>query len=79
MLRVKVKQIMEGPGPSEAIVSIKTEGNREEELVVQKSQIKDNTLHVWPVGEKQGSVLVELPGESASGNWRLWIDNREVA
>ncbi|MGH6829265.1 MAG: hypothetical protein ACREHV_01255 [Rhizomicrobium sp.] len=78
-MKVRVKTIMEGPGPSEAVVAVKTSSNREEEIVVQKNQIEDNTLRVWPVGERENSVLVELPQESASGNWRLWVDRQEVA
>lgn len=78
-MRVRIKRIMEGPGPSEAVVAIKTASNREEEVVVQNNQIADNSIQVWSVGEKDNSVLVELPQESASGNWRLWIDRQEVA
>ena len=78
-MRVRVKKVMEGPGPSEAVVMIKTASDREEEVVVHTNQIKDDTLKVWAVGGKDGSVLIELPQESSSGNWRLWVKDREVA
>jgi dCTP deaminase len=78
-MRVKIREITKGPGPEEAVVGIKTSSNQEEEVVVQQSQIEGGLLKVWPIGTRDDSVLVELPQESASGNWRLWIDRREVA
>jgi hypothetical protein len=78
-MRVRIKRIMDGPGPAEAVVTIRTASNKDEEVIVQKNQIEGDTLQVWRVGERGGSVLVELPQESASGNWRLWVDQREFA
>jgi hypothetical protein len=78
-MRVRVKTVLQGPGPSEAVVSIRTRADREEEVVVHRDQIEDDTLQVWPIGEKGGELLVELPQESASGNLRLWIDRQQVA
>jgi hypothetical protein len=70
---------MEGPGPYESVVAIRTSADRQEQVVVQKSQIQGDSIDVWRVGEKQDSVLIELPQESTTGNWRLWVDKREVA
>ena len=78
-MKVRIKTVMEGPGEAEAVVAIKTTGNKEEEVVVNKSQVKEGTLQVWRVGERDGSVLVELPTESTSGNWRLWVSDKEFA
>jgi hypothetical protein len=78
-MRVRIKKLLDGPGPSETVVAIKTSANREEQVVVQKSQIEDDKIHVWRVGERPDSVLIELPQESTTGNWRLWVDKREVA
>lgn len=79
-MRVRVKTILVGPGPSEAVVAIKTRADREEEVIVDKGQSEDDILQVWPIGTgAEGQVLVELPQESTSGNRRVWIDEREVA
>jgi hypothetical protein len=70
---------MEGPGPSEATVGIvTTEG--EEEVVVDASLIKDDGLEVGRVLERtRDRALVELPRESASGRWRVWVRRSELA
>lgn len=78
-MRVKIKTVMDGPGPSEAVVAIKTTSDRHEEVIVQKTEIRGDTIEVGRIGENADSVLVELPHESAAGNWRLWISTQELA
>ena len=77
MARIKIKTVFEGPGPAEAIVAISRTDGREEEVVVPKDMIQNGTIEVGRVSTTEGSgpVLVELPTESASGNWRLWVDS----
>jgi hypothetical protein len=78
-MRIKCHFLMEGPGPSEATVGIvTTEG--EEEVVVDASLIKDDGLEVGRVLERtRDRALVELPRESASGRWRVWVRRSELA
>lgn len=40
--------------------------------------IENGALRVYQVGSRKGQVLVELPVESANGNWRLWISEDQV-
>jgi len=76
---IKCQRLMEGPGPSEAIVSIRTTKG-EEEVVVYTGLLTDGYLEVGPqLFGQSDRVLVELPRESASGRWRVWIPASEVA
>jgi len=72
-IRLKCKTVMDGPGPHEKIVAFGRDDGREEEVVVPKALSEDDTLPVGRVAIKDQSVLIELPVESASGNWRVWV------
>jgi hypothetical protein len=64
---------MRGPGPSETTVAIST-ADGSEEVVVDAALIHDDGLEVSRVLEKtKDRALVELPRESASGRWRVWV------
>jgi hypothetical protein len=78
-MRIKCQRLMDGPGPSEAIVSIRTTKG-EEEVVVYTGLLTNGYLEVGPqLSGQPDRVLVELPRESASGRWRVWIPTSEVA
>ena len=77
-MRVKCQPTMEGPGPSERIVTIVTSEGREEELIVHDSALHNDTIEVGAVGRRDDMVLIELPQESATGNWRLWVPSSNV-
>ena len=75
---IKCQRLMEGPGPSEAIVSIRTTKG-EEEVVVYTGLLINGYLEVGPqLSGQSDRVLVELPRESASGRWRVWVPTSEV-
>jgi hypothetical protein len=79
-MRIKCKQLLEGPGPSEEIVAVTTADGTLEEVVVYTGLVKDGYLQVGPVlGKEADKVLVELPRESASGRWRIWVRESETA
>jgi hypothetical protein len=65
---------MEGPGPHERIVAFGRTDGREEEVVVPRAMMEGETLPVGRVATRDTSVLIELPVESASGNWRVWVN-----
>ncbi len=67
------RSLMDGPGPSEKVVEIITQEGTEE-VVVNSLSIKGENLEVGPVLAKNGEfALIELPRESASGKWRVWV------
>ena len=77
-MRIKCQRLMDGPGPSEAIVSVHTTQG-EEEVVVYTGLLTNGYLDVGPrLSSQPDRVLVELPRESASGRWRVWIPASEV-
>lgn len=74
MAKIRFKSVMDGPGPTERIIAIRTTGGGEEEVILSKDLIQGETLEVGRVGIRGESTLIELPQESASGSWRLWVD-----
>jgi len=69
---------MNGPGPDEQIVSIPTKSGGEEEVILPNALVRDDTVEVGRIGGTADSVLIELPQESTSGTWRLWVDPRAL-
>lgn len=67
------ERIIDGAGPSERIVVVATSSGTSEEVVVPHNVVHENLLEVSRIGQSDGSVLVELPQESTSGNWRIWV------
>jgi hypothetical protein len=78
-MRVNVREIGPGLHPSEAVVEIKTVGGAER-LVVDRKSIQNGTIFAgWrPLAEKRGQWLIELPRETMSGTWRVWVKHNEV-
>lgn len=76
---VRCTLIAEGPGPSEAIISIKTAEGDEEEVVLSKRQVHSDMIDVGtPLLVEGDRLLVELPRESASGRWRIWVHKAQA-
>ncbi|MGP9819722.1 hypothetical protein ACTZWW_06885 [Salinarimonas sp. NSM] len=76
---VKCERLLEGPGPSEALVRIETRDGAEE-IIVDSSLVVGGALDVGPiVGMRDGLALIELPRESVSGRVRVWISQSEFA
>jgi hypothetical protein len=76
---IKCTRLMDGPGPSEAIVGVRTVGGKQEEVVVYTGLLKNGYLQVGPhLSSQKDQVLIELPRESASGRWRVWIPESEI-
>ena len=77
-MRIKITGREEGSIPSEAVVTISTTRGPEE-VVVHISQASEDSVEAGYIGEKEGRVLVELPRETLSGRWRVWVPKTEVA
>ena len=73
-MRLQVTRISEGPGPGEVVVSVITATGRQEQVVVHVTGIVDDTIDVgYPLAINEEQRLIELPRESESGKWRLWV------
>jgi hypothetical protein len=76
-MRIKITGREEGPIPSEAVVTISTTSGAEE-VVVHTSQASSDSVEAGFIGERGNEVLVELPRETLSGRWRVWVPKEEV-
>jgi len=78
MWRVKIQRVGKGLHPSEFVVEVQTlHGN--ERLVVDRASIHGNSLFVGsPIEKKKGQFLVELPRETMSGTWRVWVKQNQI-
>jgi hypothetical protein len=78
-MRLKVHEIGTGLHPSELVIEIRTAAGPER-LVVDRKSIRNGTIFVgWrPLAEKRGQWLVELPRETMSGTWRVWVKHDEI-
>jgi hypothetical protein len=78
-MRIKVEEVGKGLHPSEAIVRIDALGGPQE-LVVDRRTIRGGSIEVGhPVAKNEGYFLVELPAETSSGTWRVWVDESTLA
>ncbi len=74
---VKIKEVGKGLHPSEAVVQISTEEGSEL-LIVDRRSIADETIDVgYPIANRNDYLLIELPRETVTGSWRVWI-NKEI-
>jgi hypothetical protein len=79
MARIKVKVLGEGQHPSEALIAIRTAAGVEENAIVDRRSIDNDTIEVgYPVGSDNDRYLVELPRETVNGHWRLWMKRSDV-
>jgi len=78
MVRIKVGKRSEGAVPTEEVLEISTvEGT--EEVVVHTSQVTEKGVEVGFIREADQKVLVELPRETMSGKWRVWVPKGALA
>ncbi len=78
MMRLLVEEVGKGLHPSEVVVAIKA-ADRMERLVVSRRSIKNGSIQVgWPLGEKDDLILIELPRETQTGAWRVWISRKQL-
>jgi hypothetical protein len=78
-MRLKVHEIGRGLHPSEVVVELRTAAGPER-LAVDRKSLQNGTLFVgWrPLAEKRGQWLIELPRETMSGTWRVWVKHNEI-
>jgi hypothetical protein len=73
MLLMRCDVLATGPGPSERVVGIETIDGKEEIVLHSSAMINQDQFEVGILGYENDRVLVELPRESASGRWRVWV------
>jgi hypothetical protein len=70
--------IIDGLMPAEKIARIESADGRLEEVSVSTKNISGDKLMASEIGRHEGRVLVELPRESASGRWRIWVKESAI-
>lgn len=71
---VRCEILATGPGPSEAIIGITTADGSRQEVIVAARLVRDGAISVGsPLLKEGGNTLVELPRETVSGRWRIWV------
>ncbi len=73
-MRLQITRISEGPGPGEVVVGVTTMTGAMEQVIVHVTGMMDDTIDVgYPLASSKDQKLIELPRESESGKWRLWV------
>lgn len=79
MARIKVEDLGEGQHPSEVVIGITTADGVRESVIVDRRSVENNTIDVgYPVGGDDKKLLVELPRETTTGRWRVWMNISDV-
>jgi hypothetical protein len=72
-MRVKIHEIGNALHPSERVVEVDTISGRER-LIVDNRAIENSSLSVGsPISHDEDFWLVELPRETMTGSWRVWV------
>ena len=78
-MKLKARKVRDGMHPSEVIVSVET-SEGDERLVVPKRSFEDSALEIgYPISNQEDRYLVELPQETNSGAWRVWVSKELVS
>ena len=78
-MHLRYSEIAEGPGPSEVLVSVLTVDGMQEEVVISRRHADSGWMDVGsPLIDEADRYLIELPRESMSGRWRLWVPRSQV-
>jgi hypothetical protein len=77
MCRVKAK-IVRGVNQSERIAYIKTAEGVRAEVLLNAAQTGSNHVIAAEVARDNNNVLIELPQETSSGYWRVWVKKNQL-
>ena len=76
---VKVTVLAAGHGPSEQLIGVRTAGGDLEQVIVSRRVLRGSAIEVGQaLVQEGGNILVELPRESTSGKWRIWVPESEI-
>jgi hypothetical protein len=78
-MRLLVEEIGSGLHPNEVIVAIPLADGGKERLVVSRRSLVRSSISIgWPIVEEKDRVLVELPRETQTGAWRVWVNKKQL-
>lgn len=74
MMRVRIEEVRNGLHPSEVVVSVRTTEGMERLVVDRRSIAQNHSIEVgYPIDRRENLFLVELPRETTTGSWRVWV------
>ncbi|MFY9628128.1 MAG: hypothetical protein WAK03_08265 [Methylocystis sp.] len=72
-MKVKAAEVSEGIHPSEVVVAVSTTDGIEN-IVVSRRSFKSGGIDIgFPIRQDRDQYLIELPRETLSGSWRVWV------
>ncbi len=71
-------EVSDGLRPSEKTVRIPVHDGGIEEVSLDSSLVNKDTVTVALVHRGDKYSLVELPRETATGKWRIWVHNSKI-
>ena len=77
MNRIKAK-VLRGSIKSERIAYIKTAEGVRAEVLLSAAQTGSNHVVAAEIARDNNNVLIELPQETSSGNWRVWVKKSQL-
>jgi hypothetical protein len=77
MSKVKAK-IVRGAIGSERIAYITTAEGIRTEVLLNAAQTGSNHIFAVEVARDNNNVLIELPQETSSGYWRVWVNKKQI-
>ncbi|MFY9342468.1 MAG: hypothetical protein WAT39_08255 [Planctomycetota bacterium] len=69
--------VLDGHFGPERLVSIDTVDGTEQ-VPVSGTFLVNSKLRVSPIAARNSQLLVELPSESVSGKWRVWVKREHL-
>jgi len=79
-MRLKVTKVEDGLHPSQVSVSVNAVDGAHFLVLSRTTVDSASSVEVGnPVGHRGGDVLVELPTETDSGAWRLWVNRDSLS
>lgn len=76
---IKVRVLADGHGPSEKLIGVQTSSGEWEQVIVSSRVLRGETIDVGlGLSYENGAVLIELPRESTSGKWRVWVPQNDT-
>ena len=77
MSRVRAR-IVPGAIRSERIAYITTAGGVRAEVLLSAAQTGSNYVRAQEIARDNNNVLIELPQETSSGDWRVWVNKKQI-
>ncbi len=77
MNRVKAK-ILRGSTKSERVAYITTAEGVCAEVLLSAAQTGSDHIFAPEVARDNNNVLIELPQETSSGDWRVWVNKNQI-